>query len=173
MNTTTLRRTLSAAALCLALGVSGCVFQPLYGSNNTYAPGTDAYALSAVWIPEVDTRVGQQVRNHLIFLLEGGRGSVQPQYEARIRVRDTNKEFAPTRTVRDNTAGSVTVTVSYDLIEKASNSLIGGGTRIATAAYDRTSQSFANSRAVRDAENRAAKEAAELVRLAIAADLGR
>lgn len=168
----TFGRLLPAAMLTIALGVSGCVFQPLYGTDS-YSPGTDAYALSSVWIPEVDTRVGQQVRNHLIFLLEGGRGTSQPVYEARIRVRDTNKEFAPTRTVRDNTAGSVTVRVSYDLIEKSTNSLIGGGTRLATAAYDRTSQNFANTRAVRDAENRAAREVAELLRLAIAADLKR
>ena len=39
------------------------------------------------------------------------------------------------------------------------------------AFYDRTGQVFANRRAERDAENRAAREAAESIRFAIASDL--
>lgn len=162
----------AATTLLLAFAVmlQACTFQPLYGSGAAQQSG---FALANIRVEEVDTRVGQQVRNHLIFLLSGGSDPFEPRYLARLRVRDTNNTFAPTRNVRDDTAGSVTVTVSYDLIDSTSNVRIGGGSRIATAAYDRTSQNFANTRAVRDAENRAAREVAELLRLSMAADLGR
>lgn len=165
--------TVLAGVVCaVALFVSGCTFQPLYGSNGNLGGSQTGYALSAIAVEEVDNRVAQQVRNHLIFLLAGGQQTVDSRYVARLRVRDTNNTFAPTRNQRDDTAGSVTVTVSYDLIETATNRQVGTGSRNATASYDRTSQNFANDRSVRDAENRAAREVAELLRLAFAANLG-
>ena len=164
--------TLAGIVCACALFLSGCTFQPLYGNSVNESASQTGYALSAIAVDEVDTRVAQQVRNHLIFLLTGGEQTVDSRYVARLRVRDTNNTFAPTRNQRDDTAGSVTVTVSYDLIETATNTQIGTGSRNATASYDRTSQNFANDRSVRDAENRAAREVAELLRLAFAADLG-
>lgn len=154
-----------------ALIVSGCTWQPLYGANGYADASLPGNALAQVSVSQVDTRVGQQVRNHLIFLLHGGKDPVQTRYEARIRVSDTGNQYAAVRNIRDFTAAAVTVTVSYDLIDTSTNSRVSGGSRIATAPYDRTSQSFANSRALRDAENRAAREAAEQIRLALAADL--
>jgi len=53
----------------------------------------------------------------------------------------------------------------------ASKQIIHRGSRFASAAYDKTSQSFASERAQRDAENRAAREVAEQLRFAIASDL--
>lgn len=152
------------AALC------GCVYQPLYGDG---LPGQGSYgvALSQVWVEEAESRVGQQVRNHLIFLLQGGRDDPQTRYLAKLRVLDINRRFAAVEGVRDQTAGSVTVTVSYDLIDREGNIIVAEGHRVARATFDRTGQSFANSRALRDAENRAAHEAAEELRLAFAADL--
>jgi len=169
-----IRRLALAAAFAIAAtsGLSACVYQPLYGANS-YAPESVNGALSAIRVADVETRTGQQVRNHLIFLIQGGREAPQPVYELRIRVGDSNRKFAATRDVRDSTAGSVTVTVSYDLIELATMNRIAGGSRIASASYDRTGQSFANQRAVLDAENRAAREVAEQVRFAIASDLTR
>jgi len=127
--------------------------------------------LASVGVSHVDSRVAQQVRNHLLFLLNGGGPSVEKTHEARIRVTWTNKLLAQIPTVQDSTSGTVTVTVSYDLVENASGDVIQSGQRQAVASYDRTGQVFANNRAERDAENRAAKEAAEALRLAIASDL--
>lgn len=152
------------------LAFAGCTFQPLYGSAD-YSTGQGSYALSQVSVANVDTRVGQQVRNHLIFLLQGGRESIETRYLVRLRVVGINQKFAAVENVRNQTAGNVTVRVSYELLDKSTYTRIADGNRVAVASYDRTEQNFANSRAVRDAENRAAKEAAEKVRLALAADL--
>ena len=155
-------------ALFLVAALSACQFQPLHGSNSN---STVSGGLASVGVSQVNSRVGQQVRNHLLFLLNGGGPAVDKTHEARIRVSWNNKLLAAIPTVRDTTSGTVTVTVSYDLVDNATGNIIKSGQRKAIASYDRTGQVFANNRAERDAENRAAKEAAEALRLAIAADL--
>jgi LPS-assembly lipoprotein len=51
--------------------------------------------------------------------------------------------------------------------------VVSNGDRQFSASYDVPRQEFAAVRAQRDAENRAARELAELLRLAIAQDLSR
>ena len=161
---------LVAFSACAFL-LSACQFQPLYGNSGI---GSDnSYGLSSVTVDEVESRVGQQVRNHLLFLLNGGAAPVEPKYQAKLRVKAINRTLANVQAAEDRTAGSVEVTVSYDLLNSNSYESVATGTRRGIAAYDRTAQNFANERAKRDAENRAAKEAAEAVRLAIASDLKR
>lgn len=157
--------------LAAAMTVSACTWQPLYGSNS-YAPASSGgLALQQVHVAEVETRPAQQIRNHLIFLLQGGKDNSDVPYLVKLRVSRTGEKVAAVKGVRDFTAGIITLTVSYDLFEKATMNRIAAGTRTATATYDRTTQNFANERAVREAENRAAMEAAEQLRMAIAADL--
>lgn len=161
------------AVSCL-LVLTACQFRPLYGDTSaTLAEGnTD---LAAVEVSQVSTRVGQQVRNHLLFLFTGGRPTPEKTHEAVIRVSSGITELAsiPDPSIQDSTAGTVTVNVSYKLINKASGETIASGARNGQASYDRTGQVFANQRAIRDAENRAAREAAEALRLAIASDINR
>ena len=165
------RLAVRAALLMTALLLGGCTWQPLYSTSGRADTGLASSALSQVSVTQVDTRVGQQVRNHLIFLLQGGRDAKATRYRLQLRVSDIRNEYAAVENIRDFTAGSITVTASYDLIDTTTNTRVAGASRVATATYDRTGQSFANERASRDAENRAAREAAEQLRLAIAADL--
>lgn len=148
--------------------LSACQFQPLYGTNST-----GNAQLTNITVGEVNTRSGQQVRNHLLFLLHGGSAPIEPAYRADLRISTANKTLANVQSVQDRTVGSIEVSVSYDLIDLTTLKTVASGSRRAKAAYDRTGQSFANSRAERDAENRAAKEAAEAIRFALASDLNR
>jgi LPS-assembly lipoprotein len=166
-----LRWTASAGLVAAALVLGGCTWQPLYSTSGRADSGLAASPLSQVSVTPVDTRVAQQVRNHLIFLLQGGRDAEKTRYRLQLRVTEIRNEFAAVENIRDFTASSITVTASYDLIDTTNNTRVAGGSRVATATFDRTGQSFANERASRDAENRAAREAAEQLRLAIAADL--
>lgn len=157
-------------SLLFLAGLTACQFEPLHGSRG--ATGTSG-GLSTVSVSQVDSRVGQQVRNHLLFLLNGGFGGAEKTHEARIRVTWSNRQTVAIPGTSDNTGGAVTVSVTYDLIDLSDGKAIATGNRKSVAAYDRTGQVFANERAERDAENRAAREAAEALRLAIAADLNR
>lgn len=160
---------LAAAGLPL---MGGCVYRPLYGADS-YAPDSSAALFSQIRVADVDTRVAQQVRNHLIFLLHGGRGAAEPRYEVYLRVSDHTQLYAANRDFGGTTAGAATITVSYDLVELPTRRQIASGRRVGSAYYDRTGQSFANDRAQRDAANRAAQDAAEQVRMAIAADFAK
>ena len=162
-----IKRKLAIVATCLPLTMTACTFQPLYSSPDG-SIATSNLALSSISVADVYTREAQQVRNHLIFLLSGGASPLNPSHELRIRVSSTTQGLAA---AGGNTAGNVTITVSYDLYDFTKKSIAHRGTRSATASFDRTSQSFANIRAERDANNRAAKEIAELIRLTIANDL--
>ena len=168
-------RTQETAVAACALILASCQFQPLYSSDS----GTLAVSnrtLSTLSVAEVDGRAAQQVRNHLIFLLSGGATPANPSHEVRLRIT-TNSRVSAARVANaesnqlGNTAGSVEINASYEIYDTRTHELVRRGSRIASAAYDKTSQSFASERAERDAENRAAREVAELLRLAIAADL--
>lgn len=172
------KASLICSAAFVSLLLSSCTFQPLYNSPDG-AVGTSNVSLASFSVAEVKDRPAQQVRNHLIFLLSGGITPLNPQKEVRLRVNAIEKVIAVgigndkigvDRSI-GNTASSVEITVSYDVYDFASKTIIARGTRVASAGFDKTSQSFANIRAQRDAENRAAKAAAEQVRLAIASQM--
>ncbi len=157
----------SFISIMAVLFLASCQYQPLYGDRGNSAGA----GLETVGVANVDSRVGLQVRNNLLFLMNGGFASSEKTHEAQLRVSYSNKQLASLPLVADSTAGTVTVRASYDLIDLRTGEVVASGLRDATASYDRTGQVFANNRAVRDAENRAAKETAESLRLAIASHL--
>jgi len=171
-------RTLGAhfaiAALSSLLTV-GCTVQPLYAP--TVSPGvTSPATLASIHIAEIKDRVGQKLRNHLIFLMNGGSGQpANADYELELAVSTTNTGLLtinPTD-VDEPTAEKVTVTTNYKLIRVSDDTVLSERRVKATASYDVSGQEFANIRALRDAENRAARDSAERLRALIAADLKR
>lgn len=164
---------LAVLAGLLPLALTGCTLQPLYGTAAVVEPGSETFSLSSVGVGEVDSRVGQQVRNHLLFMMHGGNDPVEHRHEVRLQVTSFEKQTSSHTSLRDTTAGTVTVNASYNVFDARTQERLTGGTRSATASFDRTSQSFANERAVRDAENRAGRDVAEQLRFAILADLRR
>lgn len=158
-----------AATMLVLLTASACTVQPL----NAVKPGASVTAATSysVEIREVDNRVGQQVRNHLIFALNGGSQLAADIYSLDILVSARTLNISIVTSTKAPTASQVTVIAIYTLKEIDGQETIATGTRQAIASYDRTSQSFANQRAEIDAENRAAREVAEQLRLLIAATL--
>lgn len=164
----------SALLLCLVLAV-GCTVKPLYSSSASLGAAGGANArLSSIAIKPVSTRYAQEVRNHLIFLFGNGRGEpAAPVYTLTLVVTEINEATAIIQVNDEDepTAGAIVMTGSYTL-EKAGTKVLTGSREI-SASYDAPRQEFANLRAQRDAENCAARELAELIRLAIAQELER
>jgi LPS-assembly lipoprotein len=158
--------TAAIMAFAAVLFLSACTVQPVYGPT----PGGAAVSqtLRSITIEPVDTRVGQVVRNRLLFYLTGGGVPADPHYRMNLRV--TSSE-TPLGITREGSAPvySVTVTTSYTLYKIGSDEIVLRETARGTASYDRYSQNFANIRALRDAENRAAEVAASEIRLRVAA----
>ncbi|KXF76317.1 hypothetical protein ATN84_15660 [Paramesorhizobium deserti] len=181
-----LKRSALFAVLTGALiAIAGCTVQPLYSGGNgtssiggTVTPGMRE-KLASIAIDPADTRYAQEVRNKLIFLLSGGAGEpAAPAYRlslgvasatsaaVRINVGDTTD-----RTGRPS-AGTVRVTSRY-VLRDAAGKPVAKGTRVVSASFDRPRQEFANLRAERDAQDRAAQELAEQIMLAVAQDLSK
>lgn len=160
------RRTLLVATLLVAAtNLSACQVRPLYSSN-----GQTAEALKSIEISEARDRVEQEVRNSLIFLLGGGAGEPNnPAYRLELTVTnrligvlfDSSTDLAA--------AGRVEVKADFNLIEIATGKTIRSGNRAAVALVDLPNQEYAKLRAVRDAESRAARELAEIIRADLSA----
>ena len=151
------------ALIAGALAISGCTVQPMNG-------GTSSYRGEALYYVEpVETRVAQQVRNALIFGLNGGRNPAEAPYRVKLLVTASARDVAVEANRQAPTAARVQVDTAWTVTDGTDeqSSIVASGERTAIAAYDRTIQRFANKRALLDAENRAAAEAAERVRFAV------
>ena len=71
------------------------------------------------------------------------------------------------------TAARVVVTGAYKMIDQATGQTLFSGQRQAVALVDNPDQEYANVRALRDAENRAAREAAAFLNADIAGKFAR
>ena len=157
------RRVLLAATVAATASLGACQVSPLYGTGPSSVP------LGTVAVAPVTTRVAQQVRNVLIEDL--GRPTVVDPFRLTLAVTAGEASFLRSEQLDRPTRGSVTVTVTYTLAD--GDATVAGGTERAEARFDAPIQLFARQRAVRDAENRAARLAAQRVRLAIAPTLAR
>lgn len=164
-NATGHRRTvLIAVAAGAAMLLAACNVTPVYGPT----PGGSAVSaeLGSIYIQDVDDRVAQVVRNRLISAF-GGASPAAPRYDMKLTVSTSGDIQALTRD-QIKPLVSVRVRVSYDVIERSTNRQIARGNASASASYTQLNQAFANDRARRDAENRAAESAADDIRLRVA-----
>jgi LPS-assembly lipoprotein len=176
------KRLILAIALVvgLAIAASACTVRPLYMKESPAAAGASAGTaaeLQSIAIKPVTTRYAQLVRNELIFLLGGGAGeAVNPRYTLDLNVssQQMSTAVAPASTsdeVNVPTAATVTLTARYKLTELTSDKVVASGSRNITSSIDVPRQEYAAMRAESDAQQRAARELAQLLRLAIAQDL--
>ncbi len=169
----------AGGALLSAAFLSACTVQPLY-SSQPFSVGGQTVAteeLASISVKPVKTRYAQQVRNNLIFGLAHGKGEPStPVYSLDLGVTELVQSAASIQVTRDQdepSAGTVTLTADYRLTEVATGKVVGSGRRSISSSFDRPKQEFATYRAQIDAENRAARELAEVLRLALAQDLAK
>jgi LPS-assembly lipoprotein len=173
------RRAACAAALMgLAAIGGGCTVQPLYSQAvPVSAYGDMAATLATISVDPVSTREALEVRNQLIFLLSGGQGNpAQPAYALNLVVTSSSSAAASIQvstTEQSPTSSLLNMNAYYRLRDLATGKVVATGSRQISAAYDVPRQQYAALRAERDAQDRAAREIAEQLRLAVAQDLSR
>jgi LPS-assembly lipoprotein len=149
-----------------ALALAGCGFQPLYGG--TTAGGQKLAAVMAgIDVAPIPGRVGQKLRNELIFTNTGG-GAAPP---ARYRIDIAIKESVTDQLVQitgDATGQVFQIDATFKLIDSSNGRILYQGQAISRAPYNRFQEIFANVRARYDAENRAARTISESIRTQIA-----
>jgi LPS-assembly lipoprotein len=155
-----------AAGLTGLVVLGGCGFQPLYGPTASGAQLGEV--MRSVDISLIPGRVGQRIRNELIFVSTGGGEAAQPKYRLDIAVRESVLNTAVERT--GDPKGQIFQLYSqFKLIRLADNKVVLEGTNNARAAYDKADSVFADIRAKRDAEDRSARTISESIRTRIAA----
>jgi LPS-assembly lipoprotein len=172
---------IGAASLLMAASlISACTVQPLYSNANadlkTGALPSGTAELKTILIEPVDTRYAQQVRNDLIFLFNGGSGEpATAKYKMKLVVTELIINEARVEVDNENraTAATLHMTGEYVLTDVATGDVVTSGKRAMQSSYDTPSQEFATYRARLDAENRAARELAELLRLDVAQKLAK
>ncbi len=159
----------AAAVLVLAGALGGC-FQPMYGQSTLFGAGAKLRdELRQVEILEIQGRVGQEIRNDLIFELTGGQGNpVGAPYKLAMTI--TSGSQTPLVDVSSGRATSETVTldVTYRVLDVSNDRVVLSEKAIARISIDRSQQRYASLRAIRDAQNRAAKLVAEQIRSRLA-----
>jgi LPS-assembly lipoprotein len=145
--------------------LNGCGFQPLHGSTASGANLDDV--LKTVDIATIPGRTGQQVRNELIFGTTGGGEAGPKAYRLEVAVKQSiTNTFA---TTSGNVQGQTfELSAEFKLVRVADNRVVFKSSTGAHAAYDKVQSVFADVRAQRDAENRAARTVAEAIKTQIA-----
>jgi LPS-assembly lipoprotein len=157
-----------AAIGVLSIALAGC-FQPIYGELPVGGGPSLRDMLRDIEITEADGRVGQEIRNDIIFELTGGAGNpVGAPFKLALSV-----SASPQAAIVDPRTGVaqvefVAVSVRYYLTDVAAKKLALTDSALARVSVDRSLQRFARVRGVRDAENRAAKVIAQQIRARLA-----
>ena len=161
------RPLLAALAVTAAISLAGCGIQPLYG---TTAGGSRlAAAMAGVDITPIPGRVGQRVRNELIFENTGGSGQTGTAYKLDIVIKESlTNELV--KISGDAKAQVYELDATFKLIS-SDGRVVLEGKATSRAPYERFETIFSNVRARYDAENRAARTVAESIKIRIAAYL--
>ena len=158
-----------AAAVLATLILSGCGFTPLYATRTASGPMSVEFA--AIRIEPIPDRLGQNVRNNLIDLLNGGVEPDAPSYRLTVRLTEDREGLAIERDT-SITRYNYSLVAFYELRD-AQDEIVESGTARAIAAYNVVESQFATLTAEKDAQMRAAREVAETIRLRLASGFER
>ena len=160
------------AVICAGLAgfaLSGCGFQPLYGGSTASGQKLSAVMASVDVVP-IPGRVGQKLRNELIFDTTGGGNAGPTRYRLEIAIKESVTDQL-VQITGDATGQVYQLDATFQLIDSSNNKVIYQGKAISRAPYNRFQEIFANVRARYDAENRAARTVSESIRTQVAAHL--
>jgi len=130
-------------------------FKPLYGSLGANGKSVGEQ-LRHVDIAPIPGRVGQRIRNELIFGTTGGDYALDPKYRLEIAVRESVSSTLVQRT-GDSTNQIYNIDARFRLFDLSSKKVVLEGDSYGRAGFERFTSIFANVRARKDAEDRAAK----------------
>lgn len=148
-----------AAALLLA----GCGFHPLYGGMN----GQMAATLSTIYVEPIPDKIGYELRNKMIDLLDGPGTTSGAMYRLKLELKQTSQGNA-LQNDATITRYNDTLTVGFTLTDMAGK-VVTKGVETGLAAYNvlpsAPNANYGTLAAQQDADRRAAEDIAERIRL--------
>jgi len=161
--------------LALSPALSACSsggFRPLYGTTASGAGMQER--LAQIDYAPIPGRVGQRIRNELIFESTGGGGSSPLPPTHRLEVVVKESVLSTLVTNEGEALGQIyAIQASFRLIDVKSKDkkVVLQGTSHARAGFERFQSIYSNVRAREDAENRAARTVADDLKTRLAAYL--
>jgi LPS-assembly lipoprotein len=167
-------RLLAVAALA---GLTAGCFQPMYAERSDGTPALRE-KLMGVELPPVDkpngsrdARLGVEIRNALAFKLYGQATGAPPTHKLVLRFTTTRSSLILDPNTALPSSENYGIDAQYNLVDLATNKSVMTGSTFSRVSYDTfsgTMQRFARTRALRDAEDRAAQEIADNIQTRLA-----
>lgn len=156
--------------LIVLIGLAACQVRPLYLDETAIGgPASPVADLQSIAIDSPRDRVELALRNELLFLFRGDGSTVSdPRYRLRLITLVAKNTLAVELEEDLPSAVFLTVSSTFILSEDGSDRTLLTGQASAGASYDFSSNRFANVRAERDAEERAARIVAENINARVA-----
>lgn len=151
-----------------AVLLQGCGFQPLYATRDDGS--SVSQDLASVSVEMQSTRVGQLVRNEIVRSIRPAGGAAPDRYVLKLAATGDSQTLVDTSdTVHRRLAYNLTT--DFQLIDISSQKPIFSGRAFSRVPYDRLNASFTNVQARVNAEEQAAQQVGQEVRLRVAAFL--
>jgi LPS-assembly lipoprotein len=151
-----------ASAIVAGMLLAGCGFHPLYGGMN----GTMSETLSSIYVEPVPERIGYELRNTMIDLLDGPGTAGGASYRLKLALSESMQGIA-LQNDATITRYNDTLTVTYELSDMAGH-VVTKGTETGLSAYNVLPSSpnanYGTLAAQQDADKRAAQDIAERIR---------
>lgn len=150
-----------AAAIVAALAISGCTsnFRPMHAAA-VDGTGSASAKLAKVKFQTIPGRPGQVIRNELIFAATGGgEDRATKAYTLQVAVTERTSS-ALVASTGDSSQRIYELTASFRLIRGSDNKMVLRGASVGRASIIRNSAIYSNVRALRDAQDRAARTVA-------------
>lgn len=151
-----------------AILLQGCGYQPLYATRDDGS--SVSQDLASVSVEMQSTRVGQLVRNEIVRSIRPAGGAAPDRYVLKLAATGSSQTLVDTSdTVHRRLAYNLTT--DFQLIDISSQKPIFSGRAFSRVPYDRLNASFTNVQARVNAEEQAAQQVGQEVRLRVAAFL--
>jgi LPS-assembly lipoprotein len=151
-----------------AVLLQGCGYQPLYATRDDGS--SVSQDLASVSVEMQSTRVGQLVRNEIVRSIRPAGGAAPDRYVLKLAATGDSQTLVDTSdTVHRRLAYNLTT--DFQLIDISSQKPIFSGRAFSRVPYDRLNTSFTNVQARVNAEEQAAQQVGQEVRLRVAAFL--
>ena len=163
------------AVVVLGALTAGC-FHPMYAEHADGSPALRE-KLMGVDLPPVDkpngsreARIGIEIRNALAFKLYGSATGMPPTHKLVLRFTTSRSSLILDPNTALPSTENYGIDTQYNLIELTTNKSVMTGSTFSRVSYDIPGQlqRFARTRALRDAEDRAAQEIAENIQTRLA-----
>lgn len=163
-----------AAVVLLGLMLSGCGFRPLYAVPDT-PNGSMQGTLRSIYVEPVPERLGYQLRNRMIDVLDGQGEAGGARYRLKLTLTTraeaigVQSQTTPTGVTQTAiTRYNDTLTVNYELSDARSGAVMTKGVETGLSAYNVLTSPYATLAVQQDADRRAAEDIADRIRIALA-----